>query len=163
MEAEGVFAPSPVRTPVITLEGSVVGIGRLLSVVEQKLDEDRDLFVVLEVGGDKVQAVLDKAGRHQGVWLALMLDMNHEETTIFQASIINNIFIMLVELFISFASIEDREGIQVNVVADILRQISQVTLEDKPMLKTNRYEGIKFRLVLSHNFILIVVDVLSNS
>ena len=74
MEAEREFFLAPLRIKaVIVLEGSLVGIRRLLSVVEEKLDDPRGLYVLSEVSQDTVSCILKKAEGHQEVGSGLML------------------------------------------------------------------------------------------
>ena len=74
MEAERELLLTPLRIKaIVILEGSLVGIGRLLSVVEEKLDDHGGLFVLSEVGQDIVNSVLKKAEGHQDFGSALML------------------------------------------------------------------------------------------
>ena len=74
MEAERELLLTPLRIKaIVILEGSLIGIGRLLSVVEEKLDDHGGLFVLSEVGYHVVNSVLKKAEGHQDVGSALML------------------------------------------------------------------------------------------
>ena len=74
MEAKREFFLAPVRIKaVVILEASLVGVGRLLSVVEEKLDDPGGLFVLSEVGQDIVSGILKKTEGHQDVGSALML------------------------------------------------------------------------------------------
>ena len=74
MEAERELLLAPLRIKaIVILEGSLIGIGRSLSVVEEKLNDHGGLFVLSEVGQDIVSGVLKKAEGHQDVGSALML------------------------------------------------------------------------------------------
>ena len=74
MEAERELLLAPLRIKaVVTLEGSLIGIGRLLSVVEEKLNDHGGLLVLSEVGYHVVKSILKKTEGHQDVGSALML------------------------------------------------------------------------------------------
>ena len=71
-EREGSLGPLRIKAIVI-LEASLVGIGRLLSVIEKKREDHGSLFVYLEVGQEMASGILKKAEGHQDVGSALML------------------------------------------------------------------------------------------
>ena len=68
---------APLRVLVAICEVSVVGIGRLLSVIEEELDEHGRLSVILAARFYTVSGVMEQAGEHRAIWRALMLDADY--------------------------------------------------------------------------------------